>query len=220
MALQGGVDRVSAQKLKGKLARGSGARPQDPNEDNVDLVASTVAPLTRSRRALQQLGTARKPPQSTSVGNTSYSGGTNTTEDTEFDSETQTSPHVDTQVTLDSVMQVKGSDAPESPGIQPQYQQDHTVPLRLEDSSTASYNWDAADLEIFKLLQQQVQRTRARTVDFILTHEALGLQQTGTEASDLQLLIKRVSPELQRFLPNFYPELSGQSPSLPSDMSR
>jgi hypothetical protein len=59
-----------------------------------------------------------------------------------------------------------------------------------------SYNWDEADLEVFCLFQSQVQRTRARTAAFILTYEALGSQQTGFEALDMELLVKRVLPGL------------------------
>lgn len=225
MVLEGGVDRVNAQKPKGRTVQGSGAKPTDHSEDSVDFIEAHTIHFTRSKRAVQMLGTARNPTPLIHIGSTSKTRRTGIQLNTEVtqvsDLETPEPPSRTHHVTIPPTTHLStiGMATPlleaTSPTRQLRHQAvsiteppeaTHPRPIHTRESAYP-YNWDEADLEIFQLLRQQIQRTRARTSAFLRTHEAMGLQHTSTEATDLQLLIRRVSPELQRFLPRFYPTL-------------
>lgn len=217
MAQEGGADRVIAQKPKGKAARGPGARPNDPSDDSLDFARFQSTPLNRSKKALQMLESAQNPLRPL---NADYSDprplGTTTYESTSSDAALEIPAPHQPQIQV-SILPTPALLTPEVATIvsaedQPVMDtppEDNLVQAQNLEAPILgdSYNWDAVDLEIFQLLHQQVKRTRERMAAFLRTHEALGLQQTGSEALDLQLLIRRVSPELQRFIPRFYPNI-------------
>lgn len=236
MAQEGGAGQVRAQKLKGRLtAFEPGAGPTDEGREQklADFTltpsqstrSKTTTPTTRGRPVTAPTpATTRQTTRASSKTTTKSEDNSSDRADEDSSSQERGAPVDAPHSQVPHYSHSRPATGPQDPGeiphsAGPEVETDNPPPVvQPSTPPTAIQPWETADLEIFSLLQQQVQNNRTRTADFIKVNSTLGLQQRGSEYEDLHTLLSRVAPNLTRFLPRFYPDqlIETHSHPLPS----